>query len=52
MLLLDVAQAVVMHMFGPRNPYSMEIMPLAMFPIIIGIVKGDTRLGCFVSRSV
>ena len=30
MELLDVAHAVVMHMFGPMKPYSPAIMPLAI----------------------
>jgi hypothetical protein len=30
MQLLEVVQAVTMHMFGPRNPNSMEITPLGM----------------------
>jgi hypothetical protein len=47
MLWFEVAQAVTMHMFGPRRPHSMEIMPLAMLAIIIGMVKGETRDGLF-----
>jgi len=45
MELLDVAQAVTMHMFGPRNPNSIEITPLAMLLMSIGIVKAETRCG-------
>ena len=43
--LLEVAQAVTMHMFGPRNPNSIEMMPLAMLLISIGMVNGETRDG-------
>ena len=43
--LFAVAQAVTMHMFGPRKSCSMEIIPLAMFEIIIAMVKGETREG-------
>src|SRR5204862_508081 len=45
MELLDVAQAVTMHMFGPRNPNSIEITPLAMLLMSIGMVKAETRCG-------
>ena len=45
MLWLEVAQAVTMTMLGPVSPNSMEMMPLAMLEIIIGIVNGETRLG-------
>ena len=48
--LLDVAQAVTMHMFGPRNPNSIEIKPLAMLLMSIGIVKGETRDGPLVIK--
>lgn len=45
MLWLEVAQAVTMDMFGPPNPYSMEMRPEAMLLIMYGIMKGDTRAG-------
>ena len=45
MLWFEVAQAVTITMFGPLSPYSIEMMPLAMLEIIIGIVKGETRFG-------
>jgi hypothetical protein len=45
MLWLEVAQAVTMTMFGPMRPNSMEMMPLPMLEIIIGMVKGETRFG-------
>jgi hypothetical protein len=50
MLLFDVAHAVTITMFGPMNPNSAEIIPLAMLVIIIGIRNGDTRLGLFSKR--
>src|SRR5688500_16067136 len=50
--LLEVAQAVTMQRFGPCSPYSIEIRPLAMLLISIGIVNGETRLGPFVMRTV
>jgi hypothetical protein len=50
MLLFDVAQAVTMAMFGPMYPNSPAIMPLAMLLIIMGIKKGETRLGLFSSN--
>ena len=50
MLLFEVAQAVTMAMFGPMKPYSVAIMPLAMLVIIIGMRKGETRLGLFSKR--
>src|ERR1700730_9173717 len=40
MALFEVAQAVTMHMFGPRSPNSIEITPLAMLLISMGMVKG------------
>src|SRR5206468_10522266 len=43
--LFDVAQAVTMHRFGPRIPNSIEMTPLAMLLINIGIVNGDVRDG-------
>ena len=51
MALFEVAQAVTMHMFGPRNPNSIEINPLAMLLISIGMVKAETRLGPFVEQN-
>src|SRR5947208_15962198 len=50
--LFDVAQAVTMHMLGPRRSYSIEMSPLAMLLINIGIVKGDVPDGPFVHRIV
>ena len=44
-LLLAVAHAVTIDILGPQSPYSIEMRPLAILLIIIGIVKGDTRLG-------
>src|SRR6266513_6355312 len=49
--LFDVAQAVTMHMLGPCSPYSMEMSPLAMLLINIGIVNGDFLDGPFVNRT-
>ena len=43
MALFEVAQAVTMHMFGPRIPNSIEINPLAMLLISMGMVKAETR---------
>src|SRR5256714_14095121 len=43
--LFEVAQAVTMHMFGPRKPNSIEMTPLAMLLISIGMVNGDVRDG-------
>src|ERR1044071_8891710 len=45
MALFDVAQAVTMQRFGPRNPNSIEIKPLAILLMSIGIVNADTRDG-------
>src|ERR1700676_5618466 len=45
MALFEVAQAVTMHMFGPRNPNSIEIKLLAMLLMSIGIQNGETRDG-------
>ena len=50
MALLEVAQAVTMHKFGPCSPYSIEMMPLAILLINIGIVKGEFRDGPLVTR--
>jgi len=52
MALFEVAQAVTIHMFGPRIPNSIEINPLAMLLINMGMVKAETRLGPFESRMV
>ena len=49
--LLEVAQAVTMHMFGPRNPNSIEMRPLAMLLMSIGMVKAETRPGPFVTSA-
>ena len=43
--LFEVAQAVTMHRFGPCKPNSIEMTPLAMLLIIIGMVNGETRDG-------
>src|SRR4051812_42471382 len=43
--LFEVAQAVTMQKFGPCSPYSIEIRPLAMLLISIGIVNGESRVG-------
>ena len=50
--LFAVAQAVTIDIFGPPKPYSMEMRPLAMLEIIIGIVKGETRDGPLVIQAV
>ena len=47
MLLVDVAQAVTTHMFGPCALYLMAAMPDAIFVIIIGTKKGETLPGPF-----
>ncbi len=52
MLWLAVAQAVTIAMFGPPNPCSIEKTPLAILEIIIGMVKGETRLGLRLRRRV
>ena len=52
MALFEVAHAVTMQKFGPSNPNSIEIKPLAMLPISIGIVKGETRDGPLLSRAL
>src|SRR5207302_6458577 len=52
MALFEVAQAVTMHMFGPCSPYSIEMRPLAILLINIGIVKGEFRDGPLVTRTV
>ncbi len=41
----EAAQAVTVHVLGPRIPNSMAISPAAMLGIIIGHRKGLTRLG-------
>ncbi len=48
--LLEVAQAVTMHMFGPRKPNSIEMSPLAMLLMSIGMVKAETRSGPLVDQ--
>src|SRR4029450_11440925 len=50
--LFEVAQAVTMHMLGPRRSYSIEMSPLAMLLINIGIVNGGVRAGPLVRRIV
>ena len=50
MALFEVAQAVTMQKFGPFKPNSIEMMPLAMLLISIGIVKGETREGPLFSK--
>src|SRR5204863_8663062 len=52
MALFDVAHAVTIQMFGPRRPYSMEMIPLAILLINIGIVNGEFRDGPLVNRIV
>src|SRR5436305_4252005 len=52
MELFEVAQAVTMHRFGPRNPNSIEITPLAILLINIGIVNGEVREGPLFLRMV
>jgi hypothetical protein len=52
MALFDVAQAVTMHILGPRKSYSIEMSPLAILLINIGIVNGEVRDGPFVSRII
>ena len=52
MALFEVAQAVTMQKFGPCRPNSIEIRPLAMLLISIGMVKAKTRDGPFVNRIV
>src|SRR6266542_3883420 len=51
MALFDVAQAVTIHKFGPCRLNSIEMTPLAMLLISLGIVKGEFREGTFVSRT-
>src|SRR5438093_4231877 len=50
--LFDVAQAVTMHMLGPLRSYSIEISPLAILLINIGIVNGEVRDGPFANRII
>ena len=52
MALFDVAQAVTIHMLGPCRPNSIEMRPLAMLLISIGIVNGEVREGPLVNRIV
>lgn len=44
-VLEEVAQAVTTGSVGPFAAKRMAIVPAAMLEIIIGIKKGDTRLG-------
>src|SRR5205814_9791477 len=48
--LLEVAQAVTMQRFGPRNPNSIEMRPLAILLINMGMVNGEVRAGPLVNR--
>src|ERR1700745_2827315 len=50
--LFDVAQAVTMHKLGPWRLNSIEMKPLAMLLISIGIVNGEFRDGPFVNKIV
>ncbi len=50
--LFEVAQAVTMHRFGPRNPNSIEMRPLAMLLMSIGMVKAETRDGPLLTRAL
>ena len=52
MALFDVAQAVTIHKFGPRRSNSIDMTPLAILLMSIGIVNGEFRDGPFVSRIV
>ena len=52
MALFDVAQAVTIHKLGPRRLNSIEMTPLAMLLISIGIVNGEFRDGPLVKRIV
>ena len=52
MALFDVAQAVTIQRLGPWRSNSIEITPLAMLLMSIGIVNGEFRVGPFVSRIV
>src|SRR5438067_9052155 len=45
--LFDVAQAVTIHMFGQRRLNSIEMRPLAILLINIGMVNGEFRPGPF-----
>src|SRR5678816_926612 len=51
MALFDVAQAVTMQRLGPFNPNSIEIKPLAMLLINMGMVKGEMREGPLLSKA-
>ena len=44
------AHAVTMHIFGPFSPNSMEMQPLAAFPISFGTQKGDTLRRTFLKQ--
>src|SRR5256714_4786651 len=50
--LFDVAQAVTMQKFGPCNPNSIDIRPLAILLMSIGMVKAETRDGPLVTKTV
>src|ERR1700687_5852393 len=52
MALFEVAQAVTIHKLGPRRLNSIEMTPLAMLLISIGIVYGEFRDGPLVKRIV
>ena len=44
-MFVEVAQAVTAGSVGPFAPKRMAIVPAAIFDIIIGIKKGETRPG-------
>ena len=48
----ELAQAVTMHMFGPCKPNSIEIKPLAMLLINMGMVNAETRDGPLLTRAL
>src|SRR5207247_10251714 len=52
MALFDVAQAVTIHKLGLCRSNAIEMTPLAMLLIGIGIVNAEFRVGPFVSRIV
>src|SRR5947199_10515898 len=45
MALFDVAQAVTIHKFGPRRSNPIDMMPLAIFLMTIGVVNGEVGHG-------
>ena len=47
MLWVELAQAVTTAMFGPLAPRRIAMYPAGMLVIIIGTMKGLTRLGPF-----